>query len=36
RNFAYKQVVVDDGQLGKFVDVEIIEARKGYLIGRRV
>ncbi|MEA2004171.1 MAG: tRNA (N(6)-L-threonylcarbamoyladenosine(37)-C(2))-methylthiotransferase, partial [archaeon] len=36
RNFAYKQVVVDDGQLGKFVDVEIVEARKGYLIGRGI
>jgi len=36
RNFAYKQVVVDDGQLGKSVDVEIVEARKGYLIGRRI
>ena len=36
RNFAYKPVIVDDGQLGKFVDVEIVEARKGYLIGRRV
>ena len=36
RNNAYKPVVVEDGELGKFVAVEIIEARKGYLIGKLI
>ncbi|MCK5063228.1 MAG: radical SAM protein, partial [Candidatus Aenigmarchaeota archaeon] len=36
RNSAYKPVIVENGELGSFVDVEIVEARKGYLIGRRL
>jgi tRNA A37 methylthiotransferase MiaB len=35
RNFAYKPVVLsDDLPRGQFVEVEITEARGGYLLGR--
>ncbi|MGB9659924.1 MAG: tRNA (N(6)-L-threonylcarbamoyladenosine(37)-C(2))-methylthiotransferase [Nitrososphaerales archaeon] len=38
RNFAYKPIVVksDQNLLGRFVDVEIIEARSNYLLGKLV
>ncbi|MBW6461907.1 MAG: tRNA (N(6)-L-threonylcarbamoyladenosine(37)-C(2))-methylthiotransferase [DPANN group archaeon] len=36
RNQAYKPVLVEDGKLGKFVEVEIIEARMGYLVGKLI
>ena len=36
RNFAYKPVVVESGELGKSVEVEIVEARKGYLVGKLI
>ncbi len=34
RNSAYKQILVHSGKLGKTADVEITEARRGYLVGR--
>jgi MiaB-like tRNA modifying enzyme len=36
RNFAYKPIVVksDQNLLGRFVDVEIVEARSNYLLGK--
>ncbi|MCK5594491.1 MAG: TRAM domain-containing protein, partial [Candidatus Aenigmarchaeota archaeon] len=36
RNDAYKPVVVESGELGKSVEVEIVEARKGYLVGKLI
>ncbi len=34
RNFAYKPIVVDYGELGTTVEVEVVEAMNGYLIGK--